>query len=192
MENATKALLIAASVLIAIVIIALGIMLLRGSGDSTKQATEVGEQISDSSNKVIKGLQGYKQVNTENFKTNFGSDVITNEINTHNVRKNIWIKGYMYKKYDVYVNNIGWGIDQNTCLKDIDGETTEQRHKRIIEQVSKSDDFIAVKNVTSKEKMIKEIDSYLKANASVPEGTLKGPFTSVSIYYSYDNERIYR
>lgn len=45
MENATKALLIAASVLIVIVLIALGVSLLGSVGDTTDQAEKVGHQL---------------------------------------------------------------------------------------------------------------------------------------------------
>jgi len=45
MENATKALLIAAAVLIAIVLIALGVNLLSAGGDTADQAGQVGEEL---------------------------------------------------------------------------------------------------------------------------------------------------
>lgn len=45
MENATKALLISASVLIAIVLIALGVNLLGSVGDTTNHAEQVGEAL---------------------------------------------------------------------------------------------------------------------------------------------------
>ena len=48
MENATKALLIAAAVLIVIIIVALGVRLLNASGDSTKQASEASELVQGS------------------------------------------------------------------------------------------------------------------------------------------------
>lgn len=47
MENATKALLIAAAVLISIVLIALGISLLNAGGDASKQVEGVSGEISD-------------------------------------------------------------------------------------------------------------------------------------------------
>ena len=45
MENATKALLIAAAVLIAIVIVALGVNLLASTGDTNQKAEQVGEEL---------------------------------------------------------------------------------------------------------------------------------------------------
>ena len=60
MENATKALLIAAAVLIAIVLVALGVNLLSSVGDTTDQAEQVGsaigEGVGNSSDKVIGSL----------------------------------------------------------------------------------------------------------------------------------------
>ena len=51
MENATKALLIAAAVLIAIVLIALGVNLLSAGSDTSDQAQQVSNSIDD----TIKG-----------------------------------------------------------------------------------------------------------------------------------------
>ena len=52
MENATKALLIAAAVLVVIVIIALGVRLLGTAGDSSGQAQEVSNQINSTTEKA--------------------------------------------------------------------------------------------------------------------------------------------
>lgn len=67
MENATKALLIAAAVLIAIVIIALGIRLVGGSNDTIEIAEAVDKQIGESTKKqgeevydALAGLEGYR------------------------------------------------------------------------------------------------------------------------------------
>lgn len=48
MENATKALLIAAAVLIAIVLVALGVRLLSSAGDTSGDAENVSNAIKDS------------------------------------------------------------------------------------------------------------------------------------------------
>lgn len=63
MENATKALLIAAAVLIAIVLIALGVRLLNSAGDSSDKAQDVANQMDasadsaiDSMNQALSGL----------------------------------------------------------------------------------------------------------------------------------------
>lgn len=53
MENATKALLIAASVLIVIVIIALGVRLLNSSSTTANQADEVSKEISETTNSIV-------------------------------------------------------------------------------------------------------------------------------------------
>ena len=58
MENATKALLIAAAVLIAIVLIALGVNLLNAGGDTSEQAGTVGNSLSTQINSVASDLSG--------------------------------------------------------------------------------------------------------------------------------------
>ena len=58
MENATKALLIAAAVLIAIVLIALGVNLLNSSGDAADQANQVSSALNTSTGAAIDDLTG--------------------------------------------------------------------------------------------------------------------------------------
>ena len=58
MENATKALLIAAAVLIVIVVIALGVRLLASTGDTTEQAGTVANSLSTSTEHAVTQLQG--------------------------------------------------------------------------------------------------------------------------------------
>lgn len=57
MENSTKAILIAAAVLIAIVIIALGVMIVKTSRDSAEQAKTVGESIEDTTDKALNKMR---------------------------------------------------------------------------------------------------------------------------------------
>lgn len=58
MENATKALLIAAAVLIAIVLIALGVNLLNAGGDTAEEAGAVGNALGTQINSVASDLTG--------------------------------------------------------------------------------------------------------------------------------------
>ena len=62
MENATKALLIAAAVLIAIVLVALGVNLLGAAGDTSDEAGKVSNQLTESTgsqaNSVVDAIQG--------------------------------------------------------------------------------------------------------------------------------------
>lgn len=58
MENATKALLIAAAVLVVIVIIALGVRLLGTAGDSSEQAEKVTNQLNETTDKAIEDIGG--------------------------------------------------------------------------------------------------------------------------------------
>lgn len=64
MENATKALLIAAAVLVVILVIALGMRIMNSAGDVSGKATEVGGQIgaqtnsaASSANQIIQGIK---------------------------------------------------------------------------------------------------------------------------------------
>lgn len=70
MENATKALLISAAVLIAIVLIALGVRLLNASGDSSNQAANVSNQLNnatgDAVNTVNNLLNGLPKASASN------------------------------------------------------------------------------------------------------------------------------
>lgn len=77
MENATKALLIAASVLVVIVIIALGIKLLNSSSNTSENAKNVGESISKQTEIAVASISdsnGLKEVlnaKTSNEFNNF-------------------------------------------------------------------------------------------------------------------------
>ena len=64
MENATKALLIAAGILIVILLIAFGMSVFNATGDTSADAEQVGQQITqqsgaaaDATNKIIQGIQ---------------------------------------------------------------------------------------------------------------------------------------
>ena len=57
MENATKALIIAAAVLIAIVLIALGVRLLKAGGDTSAQAEEASKQIDEATTQGVDTLK---------------------------------------------------------------------------------------------------------------------------------------
>ncbi len=58
MENATKALLIAAAILIAIVLIALGVGLLNSTGDTTDDAKNVANALESSTSTAANGVVG--------------------------------------------------------------------------------------------------------------------------------------
>ena len=75
MENATKALLIAASVLITIVVIALGIKILTSGFDTSKQASQVQNAISestnDAANSAIVSMKKINQISVEKFNKEY-------------------------------------------------------------------------------------------------------------------------
>ncbi len=69
MENASKALLIAAAVLIVILIIAFGMRIFNSTSDTSRQAAETGAKISEQSNAAaiaantaLSGLSGWTDV----------------------------------------------------------------------------------------------------------------------------------
>lgn len=68
MENATKALLIAAAVLIVILLIAFGMRIFNSTSDVSGQAQSTGQQISDQANQAastannaLAGLEGWNK-----------------------------------------------------------------------------------------------------------------------------------
>ena len=111
MENATKALLIAAAVLITIVLVAAGVLLIRNIADTDKQAQEVGNLISgatdNASNAVIGGAKGIiiskSKFNSfiNDFKEKYSTsnqllDTILNEQNGK-LSNQIQVIGYVYQ-----------------------------------------------------------------------------------------------
>lgn len=106
MENATKALLIAAAVLVAIVLIALGIVLINNAADTSKQADETGKIISNATDEAIRKFQKIYISKEEfndfinDFKTKYKSsgefiNRIQNDQNSK-IRNQIEIIGYIY------------------------------------------------------------------------------------------------
>ena len=78
MENSTKALLIAAAILIAIVVIALGIRLLSSSNDTSKQADDVAKQILNTSSQFNDDIT--KSMGNIIFYIKFGGESNTNGV----------------------------------------------------------------------------------------------------------------
>ena len=73
---------------------------------------------------------------------------INNIINSNKVRDKIIVAGFIFKKYAIRIPGQGWSIDIETCLKTKEGETFEQKCKRIIEQdIYKSSDFVLAKDI---------------------------------------------
>lgn len=77
MENATKALLIAAAVLIVILLIAFGMRIFNSTSDVSGQATSTGTQLSnqtgvaaDSASNALSGLNGWTNKYNNNNATN--------------------------------------------------------------------------------------------------------------------------
>lgn len=93
MENASRALLIAAAVLIAIIIIALGIKLLGGVSDTSKQANEVGTELSNATNNQMKSMVLYEIKSCYGEYTDKDKAVKTYKNIMDNIKKYNKIKG---------------------------------------------------------------------------------------------------
>ena len=121
MENATKALIIAAAVLISIVIVALGVLLISNVSDSSGEAQKVGNSLSIAIGNAAGGFLGGKTISKEEAETFFKDKKIEYIIDGKKLSNKIHIKGYSYLKMnsdfmatepnDSRINE--WIIDQN-------------------------------------------------------------------------------
>ena len=117
MENATKALLIAAAVLIAIVLIATGVLLIKNASGTSKQANETGKLLSNATDKasvdVSGGLKGlvisktkfneildkFDPEHSDSYQNSKMPGIILDLTTRNNLLKDqIKIEGYVYKK----------------------------------------------------------------------------------------------
>lgn len=101
MENATKALLIAAAILITIVIIAIGVLLLGNSSDVSEQADKVGTSLSTSAEEAVIGMQGGVYLSKEKLlellrNIGYETHYTTNE---GKFADNVFVRGYLFKGY---------------------------------------------------------------------------------------------
>ena len=109
MENATKALLIAAAVLIAIVLIATGVLLIKNISGTSQQANETGELLSNATDKassdIIGGLKRtiISKEKFNDFINNFNQKysnskefIDTINIQNEKLKDQIEIMGYIY------------------------------------------------------------------------------------------------
>lgn len=87
MESATKALLIAATVLIAILIIALGVVLIKNASNTTKQADEVGNSLGKTANSNIQSILLYNIESCYGKYTDKNKIVNAYKTITENVKK---------------------------------------------------------------------------------------------------------
>ena len=80
MENATKALIIAAAVLIAIVLVALGINLISSTSDTADAGEKTGNAIIDKTQQASSSLKDKLNINTTNSmdEDSFNSYIVTN------------------------------------------------------------------------------------------------------------------
>ena len=131
MENATKALLIAATVLIIIILVSLGIMLLKNSTKTDEQVAEVSNLISSNADAAIRNVQKCFITAEEfnNMSEYFNSDkkyaqklinFVGIDKNTQ-IRKQVEIIGYLYtditKNCDINLNTNNTESQLNNLVK---------------------------------------------------------------------------
>ena len=109
MENASKALLIAAAVLVVILIIAFGMTIMNSSSDTTSQVSEVGEtQAVQAFNAKFQGYKG-----TINSDAARALQILVNKSNTNNPTHKIvlTITGGSITDGSVYKVTMTYGTD---------------------------------------------------------------------------------
>lgn len=139
MENATKALLIVAAVLIAVVLVAAGVLLIKNISGISKQADEVQNSLSLSTDSAIRDYQKnyvtkeefnkfVEYFQKENRTSNGFKDIIKNEQNVK-LRNQIQIIGYLYTG-DVNFHDIPTNILKNSN----NFQNLDDYHKYMIEE----------------------------------------------------------
>lgn len=150
MENASKALLITAAVLIVIIIVALGVKLLGGVSDTSKQANEVGTELSKATNNQMKPIILYEIKSCYGEYTNKDKACKAYRNIIDNIRKYNEVRGenepilslqteaaYMSSEgfalttgYDTFTQKgieliVGWFLDGNNKITIREGELKE-------------------------------------------------------------------
>lgn len=116
MENATKALLISATILITIVLIAIGVLIIRNMSNTSDDANKVAEEISNATNKAsIEALGGLKGtiISKEKFNEIFEEWKISNKgqieeaisLKNEKLKNQIEMIGWVYTKGDYSEKN---------------------------------------------------------------------------------------
>ena len=189
MENATKALLISAAVLIVIVIIALGVSLLKSVSNTTIQSQSIGEIIGNATNNASRVFKG-KLLPVETIKNMryHGEYYGLNEVLAQNkTRKKIKVAGFIYKTISEWDDeHREWSVFKDTCLATKDGETEYEKSQRIVDSdIYNSKDFIMAKDIF---KIREETNEYLDKNVqNWDDGHLLFIYAS-KFYTHYDNE----
>ena len=185
MENATKALLISAAVLIVIVIIALGVSLLKSVSNTTIQSQSIGEIIGNATNIASKEFKR-KLIPVETIK-NMNYYRLNDVLTQNKTREKIKVAGFIYKTISEWDDEHGeWSAFKDTCLATKDGETEYEKSQRIVDSdIYNSKDFINAKDVFKIEEETKE---YLNKNVQKPETVQTPTYYSTSYFTHYDNE----
>ena len=185
MENATKALLISAAVLIVIVIIALGVSLLKSVSNTTMQSQSIGEIIGNATNIASKEFKR-KLIPVETIK-NMNYYGLNDVLTQNKTREKIKVAGFIYKtiaEWDDEHRELS--VFKNTCLAAKDGETEYEYSQRIVDSdIYNSKDFINAKDVF---KIEEETEEYLNKNVQKPETVQTPTYYSTSYFTHYDNE----
>lgn len=161
MENTTKALLIAAVILITIVIISIGILLIKNVSNTSDNASKVGQEISNATSKstieIFGGLKGIK-VSKKNFNnafenTKFGtkSEIDERILSQKELLKDqIELVGWMYN--DNYIN-----LSKDKELASLNKLALKERGKAVLEWCAKNQDKMSKINNPLDNENIKEL-----------------------------------
>lgn len=189
MENATKALLISAAVLIVIVIIALGVSLLKSVSNTTIQSQSIGEIIGNATNNASRVFKGkLLQVETIKNMSSYGDYYGLNEVLAQNkTREKIKVAGFIYKTISEWDDEHGeWSAFKDTCLATKDGETEYEKSQRIVDSdIYNSKDFIMAKDIF---KIKEETKEYLDKNVQNSANGQLPHIYAHKFYTHYDNE----
>lgn len=148
MENATKALLIAAAVLMAIVLIATGVLLIKNASGTSKQANETGELLSNATDKASVSVQGglkemiiskkefneildkFSSEHSDSYQKSKIPGIILDLTTRNNLLKDqIKIEGYIYKKpFRIFIQN---GVYSNDFYTSNDIESKKQNESKM-------------------------------------------------------------
>lgn len=159
MENATKALLIAAAVLITIVLVAVGVLLIGNTSDVSDQADKAGNSISTVTEEAVIDMQGGVYLSSDEFKKfidDFGYPQYKDE---RIYASSVLVSGYLFKGYARKV-----GDKQYSWYNEKSVEVTMPKGKDLVDkwipEQLKNGQIKAFKNPGNAKKTINEYKTY--------------------------------
>lgn len=198
MENATKALLIIATILITIVLIAIGILIIKNVSKTSNDANKVAEEIGNATNKasieVLGGLKG-TIISKEKFNEVFDDWKITtkvqldNEISIKNekLKDQIEMIGWVYTKGN-YSEKKGFPTTSEAKIKWCQEKEKEKEDGiEVVVRLDNPFDNDKVKNLCKDiyERETKNSDQYLSFEDYCEQFEQKNKQNKIPIRYSF-------